>query len=160
MDILSKNFRLSELTRSATAEKYRINNTPTESHIENLRRLCVYCLQPARDKYGKPIVINNGYRSVALNNAMKKEGYLVSATSQHCLGEAADIRDVDKKNNKALFDVFFKLGNFDQLIYEDGNDQYPDWIHVSYKKSGNRKQALRMKNGKTIYRKYNLVRWS
>ena len=158
---LSKNFTLAELTRSATADKYGVDNTPSAAQIENLKRLCVDCLQPARDVYGKPVIINSGFRSVALNSAMAKEGYKVSATSQHMSGEAADIRDAVRHENKALFDVFFKRGVYDQLIWENGNDQYPDWIHVSYRKTGNRKQALRMRGGATTHRKYDpLTGWN
>ena len=157
---LSKNFSLEELVKSATATKYGIDNTPNNEQIVNLRDLCHHILQPARDIYGKPIIINNGFRSVALNGAMANEGYKVSATSQHMSGEAADITDVDKNQNKLLFDVLYKQGAYDQLIWEDGNDRYPDWIHVSYKKSGNRKQVLRMRNGSTTHIQYNSVKWA
>ena len=158
---LSKNFSLAELTRSATAAKFGIANTPNAEQVENLRALCVDCLQPARDLYGKPVIVNNGFRSQALNSAMARSGYRVSANSQHLHGKAADIRDADKTKNKKLFDVLLERGVFDQLIWEDGGDQYPDWIHVSYRKTGNRKQALRMRAGATTHRKYNpLTGWS
>ena len=157
---LSKNFTLSEFTRSATAIKYGISNMPNNTQIENLKTLCALCLQPVRDLYGSLIMINNGFRSIQLNDAMKRDGYKVSTTSQHMNGEAADIRDTKKKNNKKLFDTILAHGIFDQLIWEDGNDAYPDWVHVSCKKNGNRKQILRMKNGITIYRKYDLKKWS
>ena len=155
---LSKNFKLEEFVKSAIATKYGIDNTPNAVQLENLTNLCVDCLQPVRDEYGKPIIINSGFRTAALNAAMEKDGYRVSKTSQHMLGEAADIRDADKKQNKALFDVILKRGVFDQLIWEDGNSKYPDWIHVSYRK--NRKQVLRMLNGVTTHRKYDLTKWS
>ena len=157
---LSENFKLIEFVKSAVAEKYKIDNTPTPAHIENLKRLCVNCLQPVRDKYGKPIIVNNGYRTEELNLAMRKEGYKVSDTTQHVVGEAADIRDADKTKNKALFDAFFNFGVFDQLIWECGTDQYPDWIHVSYRKSNNRKEVLRLNSdGKKIDKIYEL-KWS
>jgi hypothetical protein len=157
---LSNNFTLAELTASSTAVKYDVANTPNHAQTVNLRDLCVHVLQPVRNIYGKPIIINNGFRSVALNSAMAKEGYKVSATSQHMSGEAADIRAQNKAENKALFDVIFRRGIFDQLIWEDGNNDYPDWIHVSCKTSGNRKQALRMKNGSTTHKNYDLIKWS
>jgi len=155
---LTENFKLSEFVKSATADKYNIDNTPSATHIKNLKNLCVNCLQPVRTQYGKPIIVNNGFRSPALNEAMKKDGYKVSENSQHLLGEAADIRDMDKTKNKALFDTIFNFGVFDQLIWECGTDKYPDWIHVSLKKSKNRKEVLRINsNGVTTHRKYELM---
>jgi len=157
---LTENFKLSEFVKSATADKYKIDNTPSATHIENLKNLCVNCLQPVRVKYGKPIIINNGFRSPALNEAMAKEGYKVSDKSQHMLGEAADIRDAAKTKNKALFDAIFNFGVFDQLIWESGTNQYPDWIHVSYRKTNNRKEVLRINSdGVTTHRIYEL-KWS
>ena len=156
---LSKNFSLEEMARSATATSKGISNTPDAMEIARLRALCADCLQPARDIYNKPIFINNGFRSAALNRAMEQAGFKVSATSQHMLGEAADIRDADRTKNKALFDVLFNLGNYDQLIWEDGNDNHPQWIHVSYKINGNRKQILRMLNGRTTHRNYDGINW-
>ena len=160
---LTKNFSLAEFIRSATTTKYGIDNTPNVTQIENMKTLCEMCLQPVSELYGKPIIINNGFRSPELMAAMKKEGYNVSATSQHAKGEAADIRDADKKNNKKLFDTILKYGIFDQLIFECNkgniNQEYPDWIHVSCKKTGNRKQVLKMVDGKTTHRNYDYVKW-
>ena len=158
---LSKNFTLAELTRSSTAAKRGIANTPNAAQIENLRILATRCLQPARDAYGKPITVNNGFRSQAVNVALKKEGWHPSDTSQHMTGEAADIRcAADKANNKELFDIIWKSGNYDQLIWEDGDDKFPDWVHVSFKLSGNRQQILRMRSGRTTHRKYNGTNWA
>jgi len=157
---MSKNFTLLELIKSATAEKYKISNLPNDEQIEHLKTLCTMCLQPVRDLYGLPIIVNNGFRSPELNLAMKNDGYIVSENSQHLKGEAADIRDAQIRNNKNLFDTIYKYGVFDQLIWEDGNDSYPDWVHVSCIKTGNRKEILRLKNGSTIYRKYDMVKWS
>jgi len=162
---LSKNFSLDDLIASATASKYKIDNTPTAEHIGNLKILCEMCLQPVRERYGKSISINNGYRSKALCDAMLKEGYSVSPTTDHSLGRASDIRDKeDKKNNKKLFDCIVQFGDFHQLIWEcnagNGHLEYPDWVHVGYRRNGNRKQVFKMVGGKTTHRNYDGVRWS
>ena len=135
---LSKNFSLSEFTYSETAKKLGINNNAPSNIVEKLRILCIECLQPIRDKYGKSITISSGYRCEKLNNAIGG-----SKTSQHCLGEAADIIAGDKKINKILFDLIINSGvPFDQLIWEKGDKNGPDWVHISYKANPNRRQIL------------------
>jgi len=155
---LSKNFKLDEFVVSDIAIIRGINNTPNNIQIENLRNLCIDCLQPARDVFNKAIRINSGFRSAELNEALREANYKASPTSQHMSGEAADITAADKKNNKALFDIILKRGVFDQLIWENGDNQNPDWIHVSYRK--NRKQILRMLNGSTTHTAYDLTKWT
>lgn len=132
---LTKNFTLEELIKSDTAVKYGISNTPTPAVSKCLADLCTKVLQPLRDAWGKPIIVNCGYRSTAVNAALtsdyKKQGknIYVSPTSQHCLGQAADITTGNKADNKKLFDLAVKLKlPFDQLIDEYGYS----WIHLSY----------------------------
>ena len=81
---LSKNFSLSEMVKSSTAERLRVDNSPSDIHLVNLTHLCINILQPVREQFGV-ITINSGYRSPALN--AKVGG---SKTSQHCNGQAAD----------------------------------------------------------------------
>jgi zinc D-Ala-D-Ala carboxypeptidase len=126
---MTKNFTLEELTHT----NYNIPNVPNAQQIEKLEALAINILQPARDKYGKAITVNSGFRSVSVNN--KVGG---SITSQHLYGEAADICCED---NAKLFEILKKLP-FDQLIWEFGNDDQPNWIHVSYG-SRNRRQILK-----------------
>lgn len=147
---LSKNFTLKEMTKSVTAKRLGIDNTPNEEQIEFMRELCEAVLQPLRDELG-PIIITSGLRVPALNKAIGG-----SSTSQHCAlrGAAADI-DMDEKNT----DVFNYIKDnlvFDQLIWEFGDDKCPDWVHVSYHYGHNRSQILKAvkKNGKTAYIKY------
>ena len=116
---------------------------PTTTHTNNtnkhiLKHILTHILNT-------PIKINSGYRSAQLN---KKIGG--STTSQHCKGEALDLH-IGAKGFNFIKD---KL-NFDQLIWEFGNDENPQWVHVSYS-SKNRKQVLKAtkKNGKTIYSNY------
>lgn len=144
---ITKNFSLRELTYSQTAIKNGIPNIPTDPEVlANLKLLCEKVLQPLRDGLGYSIKISSGYRSLALN---KYVGGV--KTSQHNTGQASDI-DLDDKN----VDVFNYIASnldFDQMIWEFGNDKNPDWVHVSYRGEGNRKQLLRavIVNGKTQY---------
>jgi hypothetical protein len=102
-----------------------------------------------------PIHISSGYRSVELNKCIGG-----SLTSQHCSGEAIDI-DMDGSpsgvTNKMVFDYIKDNLEFDQLIWEFGTKDNPDWVHVSYESTGRqRKQVLRAvrANGKTTYQNY------
>lgn len=148
---LSKHFTLDELTKSATAQRKGIENFPDAEQLENLRDLVENILEPLRHKWGQAIVITSGFRCEKLNRILGG-----AKNSQHCTGEAADIRTVcdsfDK--NKELFDVLIESGlPFDQVIWEYGNDAGPDWIHVSYSQK-HRRQVLRAykRNGKTVYK--------
>jgi len=150
---LSENLSLAEVTRSESAKRFGISNTPTPEHIENFKKLAVNIFQPIRKHFAKPIHISSGYRSLALNKVIKG-----SATSQHCSGEAIDI-DMDGTDitNKQVFDFIKEHLNFDQLIWEFGNNVNPDWVHVSYESTGKqRKQVLRAikQGGKTSYAPY------
>lgn len=97
---MTKNFTLKELTKSATADRLGINNKPNKTVLANLEELAYKILQPIRDKYGKPIIVTSGYRCPALNRAVGG-----CPTSQHILGQAADIRTVTDtvKDNYELF---------------------------------------------------------
>lgn len=143
---LTNNFSLIELTSSETAVRNGIKNNPNEQQIAALKLLCEKVMQPLRDWYGKPINITSGYRSPALNKAIGG-----STTSQHSKGEAIDFT-VPKEDYKKVWD-FLRSLEFDQIIWEFGNSNAPDWIHVSYSAKNNRKQALKAvkTNGKTQY---------
>lgn len=138
---LSKNLSLSEVIKSNTAIRKGIDNNPTRKHLDSLEYIAVNVFQRIRDHFKKPIYISSGYRSEALNKAIGG-----SKTSQHSKGEALDI-DNDHRgsvSNKEIFDYIKDNLDFDQLI----NEENYSWVHVSYKKSGNRKQVLDMKKGK------------
>lgn len=122
-------FKLREFTDSLTAKARGIENTPTPEAIANIELLVKMVLDPAREKYGKPIQVNSGYRSEELNKAVKG-----SDNSQHMKGQAADITSSD---NFRLFNLMKTLP-FDQLIWEKGGR----WIHVSYNEGYNRRQVL------------------
>ena len=130
-----KYFTFDELCKSATAEAKGIDNTPTEEVKKNLENLVKYVLDPLREKYGKPIYVNSGYRSEALNKAVGG-----SKTSQHVLGMAADIDARTTKGNEELFDLIAKNFVFDQLIDEKDYS----WIHVSFDPKRLRNQILHL----------------
>lgn len=134
-----KYFTIEELTRSATATARGIDNTPTPEIKANLERLVEKVLDPLREKYGKPITVNSGYRCPELNKAVGG-----SKTSDHMKGFSADITASNKKENATLFQIIKDKFDFDQLIWEKGNSEYPDWIHVSYNPNRLRKQVLKM----------------
>jgi hypothetical protein len=148
---ISQHLSLSEVTRSDSAKRHGIDNTPTAEHLENFKLLAEKVFEPIRAHFGVPIHISSGYRSKALNAFIKG-----SASSQHCKGEAIDI-DMDGSSNgvtnKMIFDFIKEKLDFDQLIWEFGSDKNPDWVHVSYTKGGNRKQKLKAvrSGGKTTY---------
>ncbi len=143
---LTNNFSLQELLKSQTALRKGIDNKPADpSVITNLQVLCEKVLQPVRDHFGKPVVINSGYRSPKLNKAIGG-----SNKSQHTKGEAADI-EIPGLSNKELAEYIEDNLPFDQLILEfyNGVDPNSGWVHVSYvNDSDNRKQTLTInKNG-------------
>lgn len=149
---LSRHLRLAEMIRSESAKRLGISNQPTEEHIENMKRLAMMVFEPIRARFDTPIYISSGYRSEKLNKAIKG-----ALTSQHCTGEAVDI-DMDGSSVITNADVFHYIKDnleFDQLIWEFGDANNPDWVHVSYKKEGNRKEVLAAyrEEGKTKYRK-------
>ena len=143
---LSKHVTLAEFENSPTATTHGINNKMNESQIASAKLLCENVFEPLRLYLNTPIKISSGFRCLQVNRLIGG-----SATSQHTKGEAMDI----KIDAKGFYFIKDKL-EFDQLIWEFGNDEQPSWVHVSYKKSGNRKQVLKAtkRNGKTIYSSY------
>ena len=147
---LSKNFNLSELTKSVLAEVNNITNNPTNDVILNLTILVNRVLQPIRDHYNKPVIITSGYRSPKLNQLVKG-----SNISDHCYGKAADIH-IQNIDNFELATWIKDNLKYKQVILEFYNKQKNSgWVHVSYD-SGNLKcqalTALNTNKGKTIYK--------
>lgn len=128
-----KHFTIEEMTESSTAKAKDIDNTPSQEILAKLQKLIEAVLDLLREWYGKPIRVNSGYRCEALNEAIGG-----SKTSQHCLGEAADITAGSKEENKKLFEYIKDNLPFDQLI----NESDFSWIHVSYREGRLRKQVL------------------
>lgn len=148
---ISEHLDLSELIRSDSAKRNGISNMPTEEHIANFKILAEKVFEPIRNNFRCPIHISSGYRSKDLNIFIGG-----SLSSQHCKGQAIDI-DMDGSpngvTNKMIYDYIKDNLQFDQLIWEFGNDSNPDWVHVSYNKDKNRGQKLKATklNGKTHY---------
>ena len=145
---LSPHFTLEEFTKSQIGIRTGIDNTPTEAHIINMKRLCAEVLEVVRANLG-PVHINSGYRGQALNKAVGG-----MPTSQHCNGEAADI-EVPGVSNGDLAKWIEKNCDYDQLILECYKKGQPTsgWVHVSLRAGGNRKQELTavVSNGRMNY---------
>ena len=139
---LSKHVTLKEFQNSDTATRHGINNEMSPSQIESAKLLCENVFEPLRLYLNTPIKISSGFRCLQVNRLIGG-----SATSQHTKGEAMDLQI----NAKGFNFIKDKL-EFDQLIWEFGNDEQPSWVHVSFS-SRNRKQVLKAskKNGKIIY---------
>lgn len=130
-----KYFSIKEMTKSNTATAKGIDNTPDQTITDNLTKLIEAVLDPLREQYGKPIIVNSGYRCEALNKAIGG-----AKSSQHMLGEAADITVGSKEENEKLFDYIKDNLEFDQLI----NESDFSWVHVSYREGRLRKQVLEL----------------
>lgn len=149
---LSTHLTLEEATASFTAKRLGIRNVPNADQIENLKWLGKAIWDPIKINFPN-MVIEVVFRNPEVNKAVGG-----SANSQHMKGEAIDI-DAPKENNaenKKVFDWVVKNLNFDQIIWEFGNDLGPDWLHISCKRNnvGNRKKVTRairvVENGKTV----------
>ena len=147
---LSKHFKLEEMTKSMTATRKGIDNTPGAGDIKNLENVCYEILEPVRAKFDKPITVTSGYRSETLCEAIGSK-----KTSQHAKGQAVDFEIAGIPN----IQVAYWLSNnvdFDQLILEFYTPGEPNsgWIHCSYTTDQPRKQFLHAfkSEGKTKYK--------
>lgn len=149
-DRISKNISYKESIHSQTAKRKGIENTPNEEQLASMFTIAEMIFQPLRAWVGGPIKINSFFRSPELNSAIGG-----SKSSQHCKGQAMDLDDVyGHKTNAEMFMYIRENLNFDQLIWEFGDDKNPNWIHVSYVDAQeNRNRCLKAykKNGKTKY---------
>ena len=130
-----KYFTIQELSHSDTAVARGIDNCPTAEAIHNLTKLVENVLDPLREKYGKPIRVSSGYRSAILNRSVNG-----ATSSQHRLGEAADITVGSKEENRKLFEIIWLELPFHQLI----DERDFSWVHVSFREGRNRKQVLKL----------------
>jgi len=139
---ISKHCSYREGTHSDTAQKHGVDNTPTEEHLETMKVTADKLFEPLREYVGAPIRVNSFYRSEDLN-ALLKGG---ARRSQHMKGEAMDLDALGGRSNAEMFMIIKDQLDFDQLIWEGGNNKEPEWVHVSYtEKRKNRKQVLKMK---------------
>ena len=149
--MISKHISSKEAVYSNTATRRGIDNTPTADHLHGMEIIAKEVFEPLREWVGGPIKIKSFYRSPDLNTAIGG-----SKTSQHCKGQAIDIDDTFGVASNA--DMYFWIKNhldFDQMIWEFGDDNNPNWVHVSYvSKDKNRNRCLKAfkENGKTKYK--------
>ena len=147
---LSKNLTLAEATKSQVATRLGIKNVPNQAQTRNLQLIAQHVFQPVRDHFDVAIAVTSGFRSLALNKAIGG-----SKTSEHMEGRALDL-DGDVfggVTNKEIFDYIKNNLEFNQLIWEFGDKDNPDWVHVSYKEGSNKRQVLRAKmhKGRAVY---------
>lgn len=135
-----KYFNIGELTRSATAKRLGIDNTPGATARANLEALVVNCLDPVRTIYGKPIIVSSGYRSPELNAAVGGV-----ANSQHTTGNAADLKPASGGSLEGIFRAAVQFGDFDQLILEEKGGGR--WVHLSWRPENRRHRILLYRNG-------------
>ena len=128
-------FKFIEMIRSAKADEFSIDNFPKDCDVIDNIIFTMECLDKIRDEYGLPLYISSGYRCPELN---KKVGG--KDKSQHLKGQAADVNLGSVEKNRAFFNWCQFNADFDQLI-DESNYQ---WVHISFKKSGNRKQILHL----------------
>ena len=150
MDRISKHVSYKEGVYSVTALRLGLNNDPSDDHLQNMKLLSEKIFEPLRMYVGGPIRINSFYRGPELNKAIGG-----SRKSQHCHGQAMDIHDTyGVMSNSTMFNWIKDNLDFDQMIWEFGDDINPNWVHVSYVDPGsNRNRCLKAlrKNGKTSY---------
>lgn len=146
---ISEHISMKEALRSNTAQRLGINNMPDNDTFVSMQITAEHIFEPLRNHFKEPIYISSFYRSPELNKAIGG-----SKNSQHCKGEAIDIDDVySKASNADFFNYIKNKLEFDQLIWEFGDDENPAWVHVSYSLGKNRMRILKAikENGKTKY---------
>lgn len=150
MERISKHISYKEATFSQTATRKDIDNTPNEEVLCRMKAVAENIFEPLRAHVGGPIKINSFYRSIGLNVAIGG-----AKSSQHTRGEAMDIDDTfGHMSNKEMFEFIKDELDFDQLIWEFGDDNNPAWLHVSYvSNENNRRRVLKAskQQGKTVY---------
>ena len=138
--MISKHISEKEATKSVTALRLNIDNTPNGTAINNMRVLAEKVFEPLRAWVGGPIKITSFYRSTDLCLALGSK-----PSSQHAKGQAMDIDDIyGHKTNAEMFNYIKENLDFDQMIWEFGNEENPDWVHISYvDKENNRNRILK-----------------
>ena len=148
--MISEHISYREGVYSTTATRLGIDNTPNDEQLENMELVAEEVFEPLRAYVGGPIKINSFFRSPKLNTAIGG-----SSKSQHCKGQAIDIDDTfGKATNAEMYRWIKENLEFDQMIWEFGDDDNPNWVHVSYvSKEDNRNRCLKAykENGKTKY---------
>ena len=149
--MISKHISYKEATYSRTATRLNIENKPNKEQLKNMKLIAEEVFEPLRMYVGGPIKINSFYRSPKLNKAIGG-----SSKSQHCQGQAIDLDDTfGRATNAEMFEFIKEHLDFDQIIWEFGDDNNPNWVHVSYvSPQENRNRCLKAyrEDGKTKYK--------
>ena len=149
--MLSKHISYKESVYSNTATRRGIDNTPNDEQLNNMELIANEVFEPLREWVAGPIKINSFFRCPELNTAIGGSG-----KSQHCKGQAIDIDDTfGKATNAEMYNFIKEHLDFDQMIWEFGDDDNPAWVHVSYvspEKNRNRCLKAYKENGKTKYK--------
>ena len=148
--MISKHISYKEGVYSNTALRRGIENEPNKEQLANMKLIAEKIFEPLRSYVGGPIKINSFFRCPELNTAIGG-----SKTSQHCKGQAMDIDDTfGRCTNAEMYEFIKEHLDFDQMIWEFGNDDNPNWVHVSYvspDKNRNRCLKAYKDKGKTKY---------
>ena len=148
--MISKHVSYKEGVYSSTALRMGLDNTPNDEQLDNMELIANNVFEPLRQWVGGPIKINSFFRCPELNTAIGGSG-----KSQHCQGQAIDIDDTfGKATNAEMYNFIKEHLEFDQMIWEFGDDDNPDWVHVSYVSGDeNRNRCLKAyrDKGKTKY---------
>ena len=148
--MISEHISYKEGVYSITATRKGIDNTPNNEQLTNMELVADEVFEPLRTYVGGPIKINSFFRCPELNTAIGG-----SSKSQHCKGQAIDIDDTfGRMTNAEMYHWIKEHLDFDQMIWEFGNDDNPDWVHISYVAiDENRNRCLKAykDKGKTKY---------
>jgi hypothetical protein len=134
--MISKYITYNEAVRSQTATRHKIDNTPNEEQISNMKIVARLCFDPIREFYGKPLRVSSFFRCKALNTKIKG-----SRTSQHMEGKAIDIDAGDRNENRRIFMWASQNLKFTQLI----NEYDFSWVHISYDQNNLKQEILAIK---------------
>jgi len=149
--MISKHISYKEGVYSNTATRRGIDNAPNEEQLKNMKLIADKVFEPLRKWVGGPIKINSFFRSPELNTAIGG-----SSKSQHCKGQAIDIDDTfGKATNAEMYNWIKENLDFDQMIWEFGDDNNPAWVHISYvseQENRNRCLLAYKENKKTKYK--------
>jgi len=148
MKKISKHISYKEATHSDYAKQFSIDNKPKAEHIKNMELVAEKVFEPLREWADSPIRVNSMFRSEELNSALRG-----SPRSSHMTGNAIDITSMEGKTNLEMFHYIKDNLNFDQLIWEFG--QEPRWLHVSYKSEKENRNEILVTKRKGIYYTYN-----
>ncbi|MDR2917526.1 MAG: hypothetical protein LBV74_22260 [Tannerella sp.] len=154
--MVSKYLSYTEAVSSDTATRHKLDNSPTKEHLENIKALGYNIYDKLYEQFNGNIIPSSVYRSDAVNAEIKG----ASTTSQHLNGEAMDIDNISPTKNKNIYKYIINNLEYDQIIWEYGDEENPEWVHVSYKKDGNNRykqtRAIRDENKQTKYIDFNI----